>query len=297
QSSGPGSSTSEPTTTVNRGARASTSSSSESSDKTGESSDYTEASTVRWSIASSSGSTGVVEVAAQPQVAVPCPEGGASDENKTGGHGAIINLTTSSGADGAGAGTTNIKDSSSVTTSKPVRTTVASTSSSSTSATQRSSASSRSRLSSTYFTEAPKERLKLIDFGFSKRLTPTGDEVLRLPCGTLHYASPDVLKKKYNRKCDTWSMGVIAFMLLTGAPPFTGSTNQSVIEKIRSGRIRFNSRWAPLSPAAKDFVVRLLEVDSERRLSGEEALQHEFLRRSFHRQSVDALRDRFPGLL
>eukprot|EP00392_Amoebophrya_sp_AT5.2_P007974 g7993.t1 len=129
------------------------------------------------------------------------------------------------------------------------------------------------------------QRLKLIDFGFSKKLR-RADDILELPCGTLHYASPDVLRRSYTSKCDLWSMGVICFMLLTGSPPFTGSSNQSVIERIRAGRIRFNSRWAKLSKTAQHFTLALLDADAERRLSGRKALQHDFLRRQFHRYSI-----------
>ena len=88
---------------------------------------------------------------------------------------------------------------------------------------------------------SPDESLKLIDFGFARVCEEK--DVLQLPCGTLHYASPDVLRRSYNAKCDLWSTGVIAFMLLTGSPPFVGQTNQTIIERIRAGEIRLNSRY------------------------------------------------------
>ena len=34
--------------------------------------------------------------------------------------------------------------------------------------------------------------------------------------GTPNYVAPEVLNQRYNYKCDLWSCGVIAFILLSG---------------------------------------------------------------------------------
>eukprot|EP00971_Amphidinium_carterae_P017953 353922-Amphidinium_carterae.1 len=77
--------------------------------------------------------------------------------------------------------------------------------------------------------------LKLIDFGLSK--VWEHNTKLALSCGTLSYCAPEVLNRSYTMQCDMWSLGVIAFILLTGHRPFTGSETHQV-QCIKTGKYR-----------------------------------------------------------
>lgn len=55
--------------------------------------------------------------------------------------------------------------------------------------------------------------------------------------GTPYYIAPEVLKKKYDEKCDIWSIGIILYILLTGAPPFNGKNEQEIYKKILKGNV------------------------------------------------------------
>ena len=47
------------------------------------------------------------------------------------------------------------------------------------------------------------------------------DDVAITKCGTPGYCAPEVLMGQgYNKECDYWSVGVVAFILLSGASPF-----------------------------------------------------------------------------
>ena len=60
--------------------------------------------------------------------------------------------------------------------------------------------------------------IKLIDFGLSRKCL--NDDDLKSIVGTPYYVAPEVLEGIYNEKCDVWSIGIIAYSLLNGSPPF-----------------------------------------------------------------------------
>jgi len=64
------------------------------------------------------------------------------------------------------------------------------------------------------------EMLKVIDFGTAVKLEP--GEHLCDTIGTPYYVAPEVLDEWYDLKCDVWSCGVIAYVLLSARPPFLG---------------------------------------------------------------------------
>lgn len=64
--------------------------------------------------------------------------------------------------------------------------------------------------------------VKLTDFGFAKKLMPAGRKTWTF-CGTPEYVAPEIiLNKGHDYAADYWSLGVLMFELLTGAPPFSG---------------------------------------------------------------------------
>lgn len=60
---------------------------------------------------------------------------------------------------------------------------------------------------------------KLVDFGLSKIIGPL--EQANEPFGTVGYAAPEILlKQRYGRNVDVWSLGVIIYALISGFLPF-----------------------------------------------------------------------------
>ena len=118
--------------------------------------------------------------------------------------------------------------------------------------------------------------LKLIDFGCSKMFT-TYKRNFEDTIGTLVYCSPEVLLNNYNEKCDIWSCGIIFYLLLSGNFPFSGKTENEIIEKILNPKIEFNLPiFNNISEEAKDLIKKCLIYDKNKRISAEEALTHPF---------------------
>jgi len=119
--------------------------------------------------------------------------------------------------------------------------------------------------------------VRLIDFGLSRRHAP-GDAPMTNPVGTAYYTAPEVLERRYGKACDVWSVGVIAYILLCGYPPFNGECNGDIFKAIRKGRLNFPERaWSSKSDQAKGFIASLLSTDPGQRLTADEALNHAWI--------------------
>lgn len=123
--------------------------------------------------------------------------------------------------------------------------------------------------------ETPGSRhLKLIDFGFATQLEDKG--TLSDKCGTLHYVAPEVLAGCYSSKADMWSVGVTAYLLLTGKSLYSGD-DAAVRKKIIEGSTELSRSFYTLSNGAVDFVQSLLSKEA-RRPTAVQALEHPWLR-------------------
>eukprot|EP01029_Cantina_marsupialis_P017317 TRINITY_DN3887_c0_g2_i1.p1 TRINITY_DN3887_c0_g2~~TRINITY_DN3887_c0_g2_i1.p1 ORF type:complete len:742 (-),score=204.19 TRINITY_DN3887_c0_g2_i1:213-2438(-) len=126
----------------------------------------------------------------------------------------------------------------------------------------------------------PSACLKLADMGFAKQLF-AGD-TLATSCGTPNYVAPEILnRKKYDSQVDMWSLGVVTYILLCGYAPFHSRNHAQMYRLIKRGEFKFASPyWDPISKHARDFISRLLCVDSAKRMTAEQALQHQWIRGS-----------------
>ncbi|CAD8100160.1 unnamed protein product [Paramecium primaurelia] len=129
-----------------------------------------------------------------------------------------------------------------------------------------------------YESEKENSMLKIIDFGTSKEFVP--NQKLNQKLGTPYYIAPEVLKKKYDEKCDIWSCGVILYILLCGYPPFDGKTEEKIMDKVSKGVYTFDTiEWEEVSKEAKEYIRKMLQFDPIKRYSAQQALNDPWIKR------------------
>jgi serine/threonine protein kinase len=119
---------------------------------------------------------------------------------------------------------------------------------------------------------------KLIDFGLTKTLGPSN--TTNEPFGTLGYVAPEVLQKKnYRFSCDLWSLGCIAYSIISGSLPFDHVNPKEIINLTINGRLEFDLPcWQSVSSEAKDFISKLLDKNPVKRLTLGQAFQHPWIK-------------------
>lgn len=125
----------------------------------------------------------------------------------------------------------------------------------------------------------PGATLKLIDFGLSQIFEDPkiGNIKMKAKVGTPYYIAPEVIKGEYDEKCDVWSMGVILYVLICGAPPFYGPNDFAILEMVKKMRFEFDLPiWNSISAECKDLVSKMLSP-VDKRLTSQQVLDHPWI--------------------
>ena len=115
--------------------------------------------------------------------------------------------------------------------------------------------------------------IKLLDFGSSRKMGE--NEAMHGVYGTAYYVAPECLEQDYDEKCDIWSVGIILYMLLSGKPPFNGTSDVQILEEVKKGDFSIEGgAWDQISPQAKDIISKMLTKDPKKRWGAQDALGH-----------------------
>ncbi|KAM5237575.1 death-associated protein kinase 3 [Ctenodactylus gundi] len=125
---------------------------------------------------------------------------------------------------------------------------------------------------------AANPRIKLIDFGIAHKIE-AGNEFKNI-FGTPEFVAPEIVNyEPLGLEADMWSIGVITYILLSGASPFLGETKQETLTNISAVNYAFDEEYfSSTSELAKDFIRRLLVKDPKRRMTIAQSLEHSWIK-------------------
>ncbi|CAK6957660.1 death-associated protein kinase 3 [Scomber scombrus] len=140
----------------------------------------------------------------------------------------------------------------------------------------------------------PNPRIKLIDFGIAHQIK-AGNEFKNI-FGTPEFVAPEIVNyEPLGLEADMWSIGVITYILLSGASPFLGETKQETLTNISAVNYDFDEEYfSNTSELAKDFIRRLLVKDPKKRMTIDDSLEHPWIKVIKRRNVRQEERDHKP---
>lgn len=123
----------------------------------------------------------------------------------------------------------------------------------------------------------PHQEAIMVDFGCARY-----GERFGMPLGTPLYFAPEKFTYDYGLASDTWSLGLIMYMLICGHHPFVHlpSPNGGLVElqaEIECTRLTFHHpNWDMVTDSMKDMLAGMLQKDPAKRTPMEYVISHKW---------------------
>ncbi|CAJ1079028.1 kalirin isoform X2 [Xyrichtys novacula] len=126
----------------------------------------------------------------------------------------------------------------------------------------------------------PTPNIKLIDFGDAVQLS-AHRRYVHLLLGNPEFAAPELIRgTPVSVATDVWSVGVLAYVMLSGVSPFLDESPEETCVNICRLDFCFPDEYfSDVSQAARDFVTSVLQQDPRKRQSATSCLQHPWVGR------------------
>uniref|UniRef100_A0A3Q4GQH3 Protein kinase domain-containing protein n=1 Tax=Neolamprologus brichardi TaxID=32507 RepID=A0A3Q4GQH3_NEOBR len=120
--------------------------------------------------------------------------------------------------------------------------------------------------------------IKLTDFGDAVQLNPPSSYIHPL-LGSPEFSAPElILGQPVSLTSDLWSLGVVTYVVLSGASPFLDESLEETCLNICRLDFSFpEDYFQGVSPAARDFICLLLRGEPERRPPAASCLEEPWL--------------------
>jgi len=117
---------------------------------------------------------------------------------------------------------------------------------------------------------------KLVDFAAARRVDFDGTKVN--VNGLTDFIAPEVLFDGLAfPNTDIWSVGVLAYVMMTGVSPFSGVSDEQLLENIQCVRYRFEHLPATATQEATRFLMLIFKRSPNKRPTVNECLEHRWL--------------------
>jgi len=117
--------------------------------------------------------------------------------------------------------------------------------------------------------------------GFSLAIAATSNAPLSSDslAGSPAFQPPELVNRDpFTKSVDMWSLGVVAYVLMTGKAPFVDDNIMRLNMKIRKAEFEFDADFKPLSPEARKFIEKAIVVDPNARLTASQAKNEPWLK-------------------
>ncbi|KAI0855632.1 kinase-like domain-containing protein [Xylaria cubensis] len=135
-----------------------------------------------------------------------------------------------------------------------------------------------------------KPRVKIADFGVSKRLSERGTTMLKTSIGTSGYKAPEVVRSwitgteksshQYSYNVDIWSLGCIMYRMAHGSGLFTEDTElaneerlEAKVKDVRHTLKPESAQGIKISDSGIKFVLELIQIDPKTRPEAGKAMR------------------------
>lgn len=129
--------------------------------------------------------------------------------------------------------------------------------------------------------KGPEWFVKITDFGVSKRRQQDVTTLHTMNRGTLGFVAPEVLENRpdssYTFSVDMWSLGAVVYRILTNATAFQSYPELYEFSKGNRTFPVHALESVSTSKEAQDFILNLMKLKPEDRLSAKSATQHPWI--------------------
>lgn len=102
-------------------------------------------------------------------------------------------------------------------------------------------------------------QIKIVDFGTAQKVSKIGSRIVGTG-GWLDGAAPELVNEEPAfHQTDIWSVGVLAYLLMSGVSPFRGANETETKQNISFVRYRFENLFKEITPEATRFIMYIFK--------------------------------------